>query len=581
LQIASRPIVIILLCLLVPLLLYLYLPIRGHIGSLDGTYTNTWGGFWSWVTASSYNLFFGDNPLARDLDAAFYFDLFWKQFGPVGLALAVVGLVSLVRRPKVFILVGLTFASYTTFALLYRVPDVEVFFLPAFLVAAILIGKGLDHAADLLRVRGSSITLRRFLGISTLALFVAAIAQPLAIGVGNHPDLDLSRQWIVHDFGTYLLEQPLPPESTVVGLGGEINLLRTLQETAGLGTSLETVIADDESTRRMVVDAALDQGRSVFLTRSLEGLTEDFSLDAVVGQIDVGGFQETLIQVTKPESSVPDLPRPTALEPIPGLRLLGYGILEHHGHWQAWARLRLWWRAPQGLQEPIKVSARLLDQAGQQIGATDAEPVSGTYPTTAWRPGEVVADAYEIPLPAGLPPGEYRPLLILYEPETGAERGRVELAPVYLAGNPVRPPRRALEDSVGDTIYARLGDVELLGFTPPDPEIPYQAGDSLPLTLLWQARGEPNGDYQLAIRLEAEGEHVLWQGAVGGAHASSQWQAAQVVRQWPVLRAPQQVPPGTYRLRMRVSLDGRPVPWGRWLLPMGSDLDLGIVQVGN
>ena len=85
---------------------------------------------------------------------------------------------------------------------------------------------------------------------------------------------------------------------------------------------------------------------------------------------------------------------------------------------------------PRDWQEPFKVSARLVDADGQVVAATDAEPVSGAYPATAWRPGEVVADAYEIPLPAGLPPGDYVPLVIVYDPATGAERGRVELPPV-------------------------------------------------------------------------------------------------------------------------------------------------------
>jgi hypothetical protein len=30
---------------------------------------------------------------------------------------------------------------------------------------------------------------------------------------------------------------------------------------------------------------------------------------------------------------------------------------------------------------------------------------------------------------------------------------------------------------------------------------------------------------------------------------------------------------------MRVTRDGQPLPWGRWLIPMGSDLDLGPVQI--
>jgi hypothetical protein len=581
LQIAGRPVVLLSLSLLVPLLLYLYLPIRGQAGSLDGTYTNTWSGFWQWVMASSYGVFLGENPLARDLDAAFYVRLFWQQFGPVGLALALVGILGLLRRPKALALTGLAFLAYCGFAVVYRVPDVEVFLIPAFLVLAVWIGAGLDYAADLLRVRGPSLAWRRLLAVCCLLIFVAAILQPLVIAVRSYPELDLGRRWIVHDYGLYVLDQELPQgSSTIVGLGGEMTLLNYFQDTVGRRADVETVRADDEAARREAVGTALARGRVVFITRPLPGLADEYTLAAVTGSIDVAGDFETLIRVGDPDMEVPDLPRASDLELVPGLQLLGYGVREHHGHWQGWARLRLWWRAPEGLDEPLKVSARLLDASGQAVAAVDAEPVSGAYPTTAWRPGEVVVDAYEIPLPAGLPPGEYTPLIIVYEPDTGTERGRAELAPVYLQGNPARPPRRALEGSVSELVYARFGDVELLGFTPPDPAAVYGPGGTVPLVLLWQALGQPGGDLRVAFWLEDLESYALGEEPVGGLLPARAWQEGQVVRQWPSLRVPEGTPAGVYRLRMRVTRDGQPVPWGRGLLPMGSDLDLGAVQIG-
>ena len=65
---------------LFPLLLYLYLPWRGHIGSLDGTYQNTWAGFWRQVTASGYGLFIFDNPFGYERTMAFYWNLLADQF---------------------------------------------------------------------------------------------------------------------------------------------------------------------------------------------------------------------------------------------------------------------------------------------------------------------------------------------------------------------------------------------------------------------------------------------------------------------------------------------------------------------
>ena len=75
--------------------------------------------------------------LARNLDASFYFELFWRQFGPVGLALALLGVLGLLRHPKTLILTCLAFLPFFAFSVVYLVPVVEGFFIPAFLVTSI------------------------------------------------------------------------------------------------------------------------------------------------------------------------------------------------------------------------------------------------------------------------------------------------------------------------------------------------------------------------------------------------------------------------------------------------------------
>ncbi|MGC8839215.1 MAG: glycosyltransferase family 117 protein, partial [Anaerolineae bacterium] len=128
-----------------PLALYAYIPLRGRVAtSLDGQYVNTWPGFWDWVLARAYGVFLGENPLARDLDAAFHFGLFRDQFGLLGLALAGLGFLALLQRPREWTLLAVAFAVQTAFALQYRVGDVEVFFLPAFLLAALFLGAGVS-----------------------------------------------------------------------------------------------------------------------------------------------------------------------------------------------------------------------------------------------------------------------------------------------------------------------------------------------------------------------------------------------------------------------------------------------------
>jgi hypothetical protein len=101
-----------------------------------------------------------------------------------------------------------------------------------------------------------------------------------------------------------------------------------------------------------------------------------------------------------------------------------------HPHAGPVVRLTLTWAAAQPISEELKVSARLVDAAGQVVAQDDRVPVHFTYPTTAWAPGERIVDVYDLPLPSGTPGGDFSPLLILYRAADGSEMGRVQLPPI-------------------------------------------------------------------------------------------------------------------------------------------------------
>src|SRR5690606_2683196 len=130
-------------------------------------------------------------------------------------------------------------------------------------VVALWIAVGLDWAVHLLRPHGASPFLRRMLVTVRVLLFAAAACLPVLIAARHLPDLDVSQRWAVHDFGQQVLEQPLPSNSTIVGLLGEMTLLRYLQETQGLRPDVKTIVADDESERLAAVESALAMGRTV------------------------------------------------------------------------------------------------------------------------------------------------------------------------------------------------------------------------------------------------------------------------------------------------------------------------------
>jgi hypothetical protein len=130
-------------------------------------------------------------------------------------------------------------------------------------------------------------------------------------------------------------------------------------------------------------------------------------------------------------------------------------------------------------------------------------------------------------------------------------------------------------------VYARFRSVELLGFTPADPAPTYRPGSELPVTLLWQAGDDPvEGDWLVQLLLEGNGRTVtLEEALVGGIYPVDRWHARQVVRQWLAPTVPTDLAAGVYTLKLRVTRDGRPLPWGRGWLPLGSDLTLGNVRI--
>jgi hypothetical protein len=122
--------------------------------------------------------------------------------------------------------------------------------------------------------------------------------------------------------------------------------------------------------------------------------------------------------------------RPHQLEPPPPAEfeaVFGGGIgLEAHALEPAEPRggapltVRLRWRSLRPLDRGYKVFVHVLDPAGQSVVAQrDAEPLDGRAPTTGWVQGEVLDDAYTMPLPAGLPPGAYPVEVGLYDEKTG------------------------------------------------------------------------------------------------------------------------------------------------------------------
>ena len=101
--------------------------------------------------------------------------------------------------------------------------------------------------------------------------------------------------------------------------------------------------------------------------------------------------------------------RPIALASIPcrvdaqfsrDIRLLGYDMRMEGQD----LKLTLYWQASKSPDADYQNFIHVTDANRQVVAQGDSAPVSGLYPSSAWLPGQIIADEHRIPLPQGARP---------------------------------------------------------------------------------------------------------------------------------------------------------------------------------
>lgn len=101
------------------------------------------------------------------------------------------------------------------------------------------------------------------------------------------------------------------------------------------------------------------------------------------------------------------------------IRLAGYMLNDGSSPGGEPIRLTLYWAPEEIPSQEYVVFVHLIDQSGQLIAGDDNQPAQGRYPTTAWLPGDLIADQHLLPLDENLPPGDYQLYAGLYLPDSG------------------------------------------------------------------------------------------------------------------------------------------------------------------
>lgn len=175
-----------------------------------------------------------------------------------------------------------------------------------------------------------------------------------------------------------------------------------------------------------------------------------------------------------------------------------------------WGRalgIELDWRARRELARNYKAFLHLVGPEGRRWAHEDrALGDEALVPSARWTPGERVVDERMLPLPPGMPPGDYELRIGVYDPETGdrlALEGEQEGAGyvslrVPVARSPITPRREDLGlDALSPTGLAP--GVVLLGHAK---EGPAEGGAVLPLALFWEAGEEGAAERPGLARVE-------------------------------------------------------------------------------
>lgn len=548
---------------LIPLLLYLYIPLRGGVGSVDGTYRNTISGFFSWIFASSYLTFFGENALAKSGDPlSAYLSFLIAQAGVLGTGLAVLGIVWLVRRSwRMALLLVMWFAVTAAFAVLYRVPDPEVFALPSLLPLTVAMAGGIAAIGRALPAlaRGRGGLLRFLAASTTMAVLLALFLFPLRQFSANYEESDLSAETTVRAYGLDVLSQPIRASGGIVALLGEASILHYLQADAQLRPDISVQAVDSEDGRRAAVDRMIAEGREVYLTRPLPGLAQHYPLTSVGPLIAV---------VPEPETAPPAGMREVE-RTFGDIDLLGYTTETINGYGLGSGgpsdlkpvarsiRVTLYWRAASPQTEDLRTFIHLSDALGERWTQADGTPVHGAYPTTEWRPGQIVADTLDLPIPLGLAPGDYTLFAGLTKANgevylTTEQTREVRLGPAFLNSRTGGYTLRRMDLTPA---FARFNGITLVGqrIGPS----PLQPGAMLTIETLWRSDYELNQSLNLVTELIRDGESTpLGSGNLGGRYTTVRWQVGEFVRDRQTFRLPTSLQNGKYQVRLSVG-DGQ------------------------
>jgi 4-amino-4-deoxy-L-arabinose transferase-like glycosyltransferase len=226
-------------------------------------------------------------------------------------------------------------------------------------------------------------------------------------------------------------------------------------------------------------------------------------------------------------------------------RLVGWELAPQVAEPGGGVEVVVYWEAAAPDGRDLLGFAKLLGRGGHElVGQVTRHPAGGAVPTGSWEAGQVWRDLYWVEVAENASaPSRLRVVVGLYDPEAETDLGAVTVGEARLPPPPSLPaPAYPLAVDLADGIALRGYDL------PAEVAAP---GETITLTLHWEATGTPTADYQVFVHLLGEGPEAAAQGdgpPLWGDYVTGIWAAGEEIVDPHAIALPADLVPGSYRL---------------------------------
>ncbi len=266
-------------------------------------------------------------------------------------------------------------------------------------------------------------------------------------------------------------------------------------------------------------------------------------LSTTGGEIDILLGHIAMKSGSDPAQLPPHTPQNATMGP---LSLLGYHLPDSEIRPGHLTPVDLFWRVRQTPPDGLRLRIELLAPSGQLVTTTELPLTQANYPGSAWQPGEILQSKAEFVLPATAVAEPHTLRLSLLNADGSVSRTITLNTPLSVAAWPLiseLPPfSQAVNAAFGNPAEITLQGVDL-------PQTSIQPGQTLPLTLIWQAVAVPGTNYAIFVHIaDAQGQIVAQRDGLPmqGFRPTISWRAGEVIIDPQDVAIGADVPPGDY-----------------------------------